>query len=255
MKPVPAPRPDGRPHLLGLLAGLFLAAGLVLSTMVVTRTWLRVADAESIAVTGSARRNISSDFIVWRASFTVTAPTLIEAQRLLRQDRARVSAYFAAGGVTNQTFTPIAITEVNRQETHKADGEETTATRVSGYRLEQKVEIRSAEVDRVMQLDRDSADLVEQGVQLAPVAPQFIYSKAADAKVEMLAEAARDARARADQISLQGARGIGSLRSAKMGVFQITPLYSSETSWDGRNDTTSREKTITAVVNATFTMR
>ena len=251
----PPSRPENRPHLLGLLAGLLLAAGLVLSAMVVTRTWLKVADAESIAVTGSARRNILSDFIVWRASFTVTAPTLIEAQRLLRQDRAKVSAYFAAGGITNHTFTPIAISEINRQETHKAGGEETTETRVVGYKLEQKVEIRSPEVDRVMLLDRDSAELVEQGVQLAPVAPEFIYTKAADAKIEMLAEAARDARARADQISLQGGRGIGSLRSAKMGVFQITPLYSSETSWAGRNDTTSREKTITAVVNATFTMK
>jgi hypothetical protein len=35
-----AATPASRPHLLGLLAGLFLAAGLVLSAMVFTRAWL-----------------------------------------------------------------------------------------------------------------------------------------------------------------------------------------------------------------------
>lgn len=245
----------GRPHLLGLLAGLFLAGGLVGSAMLFTRTWLKVADSDSIAVTGSARRNITSDFIVWRATFNVTAPSLLEAQRILKADRAKVSAFFAAIGITNHTFTPIVISEEHGTETLKSGDGETTKTRIVGYKLEQKVEVRSPEVDRVMRLDRDSVDLVEQGVQLAPAAPEFIYTKAGDAKVEMLAEATKDARARADQISSQGGRGISTLRSAKMGVFQITPLYSSETSWDGRNDTTSREKTITAVVNAAFTMR
>ena len=60
-----------RPHLLCVLAGLFLAAGLVLSSLLLTRTWLKVADAESITVTGSARRNIQSDLVVWRGTITV----------------------------------------------------------------------------------------------------------------------------------------------------------------------------------------
>jgi hypothetical protein len=244
-----------RPHLLGVLAGLFMAAGLVLSAMLFTRTWLKIADSDSIAVTGSARRNITSDFIVWRATFNVTAPTLLEAQQRLKDDRAKVAAFFAAGGITNHTFTPVVINELDGHETLKSGGSETSSTRIVGYKLEQKVEIRSPDVDRVMQLDRDSAALLEQGVQLAPAAPEFIYTKAGDAKVEMLAEATKDARARADQISVQGGRTIRGLRSAKMGVFQITPLYSSETSWEGRNDTTSREKTITAVINAAFTMK
>ena len=41
---------ETRPHLLGVLAGLFLAAGLVFSSFVVTRTWQRVAEAQAIAV-------------------------------------------------------------------------------------------------------------------------------------------------------------------------------------------------------------
>ena len=71
----------------------------------------------------------------------------------------------------------------------------------------------------------------------------------------MLAEASRDARERAEQISSQGGRAVEHMLSAKMGVFQITPVFSLQTTWDGVNDTSSFEKTITAVVSATFSMK
>jgi hypothetical protein len=53
---------------------------------------------------------------------------------------------------------------------------------------------------------------------------------------------------RARQIAGKGGRTVGRLRSARMGVFQINPLHSSLTSWDGNSDTTARDKTITSVV-------
>jgi hypothetical protein len=40
-----------------------------------------------------------------------------------------------------------------------------------------------------------------------------------------------------------------------MGVVQINPRYSAATSWEGNNDTSSPEKTITTTVNATFALR
>ena len=81
-------------------------------------------------------------------------------------------------------------------------------------------------------------------------------TKAGEAKIEMLAEATKDARARAEQIASQGGRTVKELRAAKMGVFQITPLYSGRASsnWEGENDMSSLEKNISAVVNATFSM-
>ncbi|MFA5160529.1 MAG: SIMPL domain-containing protein, partial [Candidatus Omnitrophota bacterium] len=42
--------------------------------------------------------------------------------------------------------------------------------------------------------------------------------------------------------------------SAKMGVFQITPVNSTEISDWGMNDTTSLDKKVTAVVNASFSI-
>jgi len=241
---------EGRPHYLGLLAGLFLASGLVLSAVLFTRAWMKIAGSEAVNVTGSARKAVRSDLIVWRGSFTVEAPDLLEAQRRLKADRGKVEQFLQQRGITNHTVGTIGIQEV--RTAHKTETE--IVQKLSGYRLNQAVEVRSADVDHVAQLDRETVSLVEQGVVFTTETPQYIYTKAGEAKVEMLAEATKDARARADQIALQGGRMIRRLQSARMGVFQITPVHSIQASWDGMNDMTSLDKTITAVVTATFAL-
>jgi len=240
-----------RPQLLGLLAGLFLASGLVLSAFLITRAWMRIAESQAIVVTGSARKDVRADFVIWRGSVTTEAGTLVAAQRALRADLDRVIAFSQANQITNQLVSPINIQEVRSTE-KLPDG--TVQQKTVGYRLTQTVEIHSSDVDRIAQLDRDSSKLVEQGILFTPAPLEFIYTHAGEAKVEMLAEATRDARARAEQIAVQGGRAIHQLRSAKMGVFQITPIHSIQTSAEGMNDTTTLDKTIRAVVTASFSM-
>ncbi len=239
---------ESRPQLFGVLAGLFLAAGLVCSAIVLTRAWMKIAESESINVTGSARKAVQSDLIIWRGSFAVEAPELLVAQRKLKADLAKVEQFLQSKNATNYLVGNVGIQELRSMV--KTENE--TVNKLAGYRLMQAVEIRSTDVSRIAQLDRESVGLVEAGVLFTSESPQFIYTKAGEAKVEMLAEATRDARSRADQIASQGGREIRRLQSARMGVFQITPLHSIQTSWDGMNDTTSFEKTITAVVTATF---
>ncbi|MEW6306221.1 MAG: SIMPL domain-containing protein [Verrucomicrobiota bacterium] len=240
-----------KPHLLGVLAGLFLSVGLVWSASLVSGAWVRIAEAQVINVTGSARKNVQADLIVWRGQFATEASDLLAAQRQLKADLGRVEAYLKANGITNYLVSSISIQELKATETLP---NQIVQQKTTGYRLIQGVEVRSADVQRVAQLERDSTVLVEQGVLFTPMPAEYIYTKAGETKVEMLAEATKDARARAEQIAQQGGRKIGQLKAARMGVFQITPLYSVETRWEGINDTTALDKTVTAVVAATFSM-
>jgi len=241
-----------KPHLLGMVAGLFLAVGLVLSAGVATTAWFKVKTAQSIAVKGSARKNVRADLMVWKGSFTTQAAQLLAAQKQLKQDAEKVAEFIVTRGLTNVIFTPIAIEEIKGSLT---DSNGLTQPQVLGYRLTQAVRVESPDVDRVPQLDRDSVALVERGVLFTTQPPEFVYTKAGEAKVEMLAEATKDARTRAGQIAAQGGREIGTLQAADMGVIQIAPLYSGQTSWEGMNDTSSLDKTITAVVTATFALK
>jgi len=242
-----------RPQLFGLLAGLALAAGLVFASLVVAGTWNRIAESQVINVTGSARKNVRSDLVVWRANFSADAATLLEAQQKLQAAAGKVTGFLAAHGLTDLALQPVQIRDITARQ-HGTDDENSNTVRV-GYHLSQSIEIHSAEVERLPKLAGDTGELLQQDIAFVSEGFQFIYTRAGDAKVEMMAEATKDARARAEQIAAQGGRKIKELRSAKMGVVQINPLYSSSTSWEGNNDTTSLEKTITATIGATFALK
>jgi uncharacterized protein len=237
-----------RPHLFGLLAGLLLAAGLIISASLVTSAWLRISNADVISVTGSARRNVVSDLVVWRGSFAVEEPSVLNAHKRLKGDLEKVQEFFVGRGLTNFTVSPISIEE---QKSSPSSG----APQTLGYRLSQIVQFESSDISRFSQLGTETSGLVEQGVAFVSHPPEFIFTRGGEAKVEMLAEATRDARIRAEQIAKEGNRGIGRLRSAKMGVFQITAPHSTETSWEGVNDRSTAEKTITSVVSAVFVLK
>ena len=241
-----------RPHLFGLLAGLFLAAGLCFASVVFTRTWTHLHESQVIDVTGSARKNVLSDLVVWRASFAVEDESLLAAHAKLKADLAVVKEFLQARNVRDVSLLPLQIRELTARV--KRDGDETVAKR-TGYRITQRIEIKSTDIEPTTRLGTDSAALLEQGIALESDGLDFIYTKASEAKVEMMAEATKDARARAEQIAGQGGRKIKELRTARMGVVQINPLYSSATSWEGNNDSSSFEKTITTTVSATFSLQ
>jgi hypothetical protein len=244
---------NSRPQLFGMLAGLFLAVGLVLSSMLGTTAWVKIKNSQFITSKGSTRKNVKSDLVVWKGSFTTEAPTLLEAQHNLKADASKVGQFLDENGVTNFVFKPIAIEEIQASVSNETNGENISRQRTVSYKLTQKVRVESENVERLAQLD--TTPLVEQGVLFTTEPPQFLYTKVAEEKIEMLADATKDARARAEQIAAQGSRSIANLHDAEMGVFQITPLHESDTSGEGESDTSSIDKTITAVVTATFLLK
>ena len=85
--------------------------------------------------------------------------------------------------------------------------------------------------------------------------PQYLYTKLSQVRVDMMAAATEDAKARATAIAKSSGDQVGSVRSAQAGVFQITPRNSTDVSDYGIYDTTSIDKDITAVLSITFSMR
>ncbi len=241
-----------RINFVGLLVGLSLACGLIISAVQVTRVWLHIADSQVINVTGAAREDIVSDKATWTGSFEVEGEKMTDAQKKLKEDLAKIQLFLNTRNITNADISTITIQRI-KPRSNNGMGEDSHDKTV-GYRLRQTVWFTSSDVQQVVDLQKQSGLLVEEGVQLDDHGIYFVYTKSAEAKTELLAAATKNARYRAEQIASQGGRKIGGLRSARMGVFQITGRNSNETSAEGVNDTTSREKTIRAVVSASFTM-
>jgi hypothetical protein len=231
-------------------AGFALAVALVLSSIVMA--WAITQNKKSdqtITVTGSARKRIKSDLVLWRAGVSYQGSQPQEAYKSLTDGISRIKQYLISKGIPAEQITISSITSTTL---HGKDNDGNETSEITGYSLRQEAQVRSNDVDKIEKVAREATELINQGILLESGAPEYYYTKIADLKIEMLAEAAKDAKVRAEQVAKSTGSGIGSVRQARMGVMQITGADSNEVSGEGINDTSSLEKDITAVVNVGF---
>lgn len=232
------------------MGAVVLAVGLVVATTI--GGWFFVKGKrgdQTITVTGSARKRITSDLVVWRSAISYQAPTLSEAYRSLAEAVPRVKAYMVSKGIAENQIT---VSSISSQTLHGRSSDGVETSEITGYSLRQELSVRSTEVEKIGQIAREATELINQGILLESMAPEYLYTKLGDLKIEMLAEAAKDAKRRAEQIAQSTDSSIGTVRTARMGVLQITAADSTDVSDSGMNDTSSLEKDITAVVNIGF---
>ena len=231
-------------------AGVALAIGLVIASAIGGWAFVKARRGDqTITVTGSARKRIRSDLVIWRAGVSFQAPALADAYRSLSESVPRVKAYLISKGIAENQIT---ISSISSQTLHARTDQGEDTGQITGYSLRQQLEVRSTDVDKIAKIAREATELINQGILLESNAPEYLYTKLGEEKITMLAEAAKDAKVRAERIAESTGSSIGSVRTARMGVLQITPADSNEVSDTGLNDTSSLEKDITAVVNIGF---
>ncbi|WP_167957306.1 SIMPL domain-containing protein [Anaerosporobacter faecicola] len=236
-----------------IIVALVLAAGVIISAVIGVNGIVKIkTDRTNIIVTGSAKQQIVSDLIVWTGYFHSQNKVLTDAYTDLEKSREKVSKYLTSLGITEDE---VVFSSISTNTYFYNDEYGNSTNEVDYYDLSQTVTITSSDIDKVTDISRSATELLNDGVQFQSYDPQYLYTKLADIKVTMLAEATKDARKRAEMIAENAGSKLGDLTYADMGVMQITPLYSNEISDYGMSDTTSLEKEITAVVHCTFTIK
>lgn len=233
-----------------LNAGVALAIGLIVSSLIFGWFYTKTKKGdEAITVTGAAKKRIKSDLVVWTASITAQSAQPTEAYKQLSENMPKIKQYLISKGIpeNQMTVSSVATTTLKKQD---ANGIETSE--ITGYSLKQQIEVRSGDVDKIAQIAREATELINQGILIESNPPQFYYTQIGDLKIEMLGEAAKDGKVRAEKIAASTGNSIGAVRSAKMGVLQITAADSTEVSDSGIYDTSTIEKDMTAVVNVSF---
>jgi uncharacterized protein len=230
--------------------GIALAIGLVISSMTLGWFYTHKKDGDDmITVTGSARKRIKSDLVIWSAGVSYQAPKLADAYSQLSANMPRIKQYLISKGIAENQITISAISS-NTLHGRDTNGNETSE--ITGYSLRQYIEVKSNDVDRIAQVAREATELINQGILLESSEPKYYYTQLGDLKIEMLGEAAKDAKTRAEKIAASTGSSIGTVRSARMGVMQITAADSTDVSDSGISDTSSIDKDLTAVVNVSF---
>ena len=216
------------------------------------RAHLRVDDPrrkhahDTITITGSARKPISSDLVQWELEVKGEAGTEVAAAYEARTAGSSLVAFLRKAGIAPKDISPEVVQ--SDVVTTRIDKKHTRTT----YIVSQGYGVSSRQIDVVAGAATRLGTLLEQGIDVSAQPLAYISTNLDAAKLDALAAATAEARRRAE-ILVKGLGGhLGGMRASSLGVYQITPRNSTEISDYGVNDTSSRLKDVTAVVSATF---
>jgi hypothetical protein len=244
---------DLRP--IGLIA---MAVAFVASTTITSATWKSVRGkpaARKLRITGSAKKRIVSDVIEWTATIEAHAADRTSAYKQLRSGTEKAVAFLKNQGIpAGEIQTQSASFKEVFETQYLGTGPNRIEKQISkGFDTKQEISVRSKDVPRIEKASREITSLLEEGVSITSAEPGYYYTRLGELKLEMLGAAGMDARARAEKIlHSTGGASLGKLISADMGIININPADSTETSEEGNNDTSSFEKDIITIVHAEY---
>lgn len=247
-----------------LVITLGATGGLVASSVVAGRAYNARFEQErkqeqTLQVTGSARKRIRSDRAVWSVTVHAEGKELSSAYQVLKTGCDRVETFFKDRGFAATEWAAGAI-QTNTRYKYETLGsgehlQRVQTNLVESYALARSYTVTTPRVDEVAKPAAEIKELIQNGVQVVSSAPDYYYTKIGELKIEMIGEASKDARSRADQIVVNAGCEIAEVRHARMGVMQITRPDSTEVSSSGIYDTSTIEKDVMAVVSLTLGLR
>jgi uncharacterized protein len=266
MSDTPQTQPGNSNVIVTLRAGgIFFAAANVICVGIICWAYLSVKfEPKTMNVTGSARKSITSDRIHWSGRIMVKDPDLKIAFDKLSKSADLVVSYIESGGLPKDEITLSSIATDRRYKQkvlfQPAQGSNaqpiiTNTDEVEVYTLTQTISVDSCDMTKVAMIARNVTSLIKDGVEIDSYSPSYLYTKLSELKIDMIAEATKDATQRAEQIVNNANGKLGKLVEARLGVMQINPKGVTATSAEGNNDTTSYEKDIISVVNVRFEVR
>lgn len=236
------------------MLGIALAIGMIGSAYLLTQTMERIkfSTNENITVKGYAEKSATSDHGKWSGSTSAFAKTKVEAYALLEKNVATFSAFLAAKGVTKEEMTFDSISSNTRWKRNEK-GRQTNE--VAGYRLTQSIAVTSKDVQKIADVARTVTSLLKGGLQVNSGSPEYYLdsTRLNDIKLKLISQATANAKGRAQAFAESGI-SIGAIKTARQGVFQVTPPNDSGISGYGRFDTSTIQKTVKSVVTVTYSI-
>ena len=163
------------------LPTLIIGLAVVLSAVVLGNKYnYKFRQQKTIAVTGSAKVNFTSDLIVWQGAYSRKANTLEDAYSALKTDEKKVRKFLSDKGL-NPDKTVFSAVDISKDYETKYDNNGRMAgQRFTGYTLTQKIKVQSDEIAKVEKISREITDLIQSGVEFNSSPPAYYYTKLSD---------------------------------------------------------------------------
>ncbi len=238
-----------------VILGVMVALGSVVSAYILSGAIIEFQKLQNqtIKVTGSASRAVTSDNASWNISFSTQQPSLKSGYAKINEDSKKIKDFLVSKGIeeANIDFSQISGYKVFK----KAMNGYSDTDELKGYNVSRSVIVKSNDINKLTRISKNAAELVNQDIDLTSDNINYYVSNLDNLKIQTIQDAAKNAKERAKSL-VKGTNGkIGVMTNAKVGVFQIVPIDSTAVEDYGINDTSSIEKKVIATVNATFTVK
>ncbi len=226
-----------------LFRNLALCAAVILAAVIVGRAYTyKYRVQNTVVVTGLGETEFESDLIVWSGAITADASDVATGYAQIERSKKKVQDYLTKKGLAADAVV-FEFVNVEKQYESVYNNGNWAGQRFTGYQLRQRFTVESNDVDLVETLSREISSLIAQGVSIEAYAPDYYYTKLDDVKLDLIEKASADARVRAERITRNAGASLGNVRSARMGVFQITGANTNEEfSAGGSFNTSNRQK-------------
>ncbi|MCW1382953.1 SIMPL domain-containing protein [Novosphingobium sp. KCTC 2891] len=196
-----------------MVAAAVLAGGMVLGGYVMGDGLRRAREADrAVTVRGLAEREVTADLATWTIAYSATAPDLAGAQATVDRNSEQIRAFFSGLGFPADALQPTGV----NVQTITEDG-------VTRFTVRQRMTLRTGDIARAQDAVRRQFDLVRRGVMLEEGSGMaYTFTRLNAIKPPMVAEATRDARRSAEQFAKDSGTGVGGIRSATQGYFEVT---------------------------------
>lgn len=230
------------------------ALGLIIATIFFGNAIKNRNKADNtISVTGLGSKKFTSDLITWSGSFSKNNFDLKSAYDELAIDKNVIAQYLKSKGVKDNEMVFSAVDIQKNFRSYNDSNGNYVQGEFSGYNLTQSVSIESKEVGKIENISRNITEIINRGIEFTSSTPQYFYTKLAEVKQQMIADATKDAKERAEKIADNAGSSLGSLKKATMGVIQITAPNSNEDySYGGTFNTSSKEKEATITIKLEY---
>lgn len=229
-----------------LTVGILVVLTILLCTKMVSSSF----SGNVISVTGSAYEIVKSDSGSLSFNINAKRTTKAEAYSALQTQIKTVEKY-----LQDKKITKIEKRTVNGYYNYKRDFNGSYTNIPESYNISQPITISSDNVELIKEISNDITGLISQGIDINVYAVSYDYSKLPELKVSLLEKASVDAKNRAASMLKATHNNVGKIQSVRMGVYQITPVDSTDVSDMGINDATTIDKKVTAVANISFKIK
>ena len=206
-----------------IYSSLIVSIGIALSGFFVAGGLVEMKKSERyVTVKGVSEREVEADLAFWPIRYVATGDNLSKVQDKIEKDTQLVKKFLIENGINEDEIS------VNRFDVTDLMAQQYRTSPVESNRfiVSQTLMVRTNSVYAANSASQKISSLVNKDIVLNnDMMPSssviYTFNKLDNHRLEMIAEATRNARKGAEQFAADSGSNVGAIRRANQGVFQI----------------------------------